>query len=351
MKRSRMDQTRVSSIFHLRKILEFMGPTTISGFGLLVHHQKRKRSTVRATKDKDATKRVSFQLPYGTMEITKSERFLHIVGRENEIRDRSCTHGGPSPDGSADLHKMLASITECLHALCEADRQAMERRNHHRIHSDAETRCQDLTTERSNAQIRAMLQFWSDRGEEINPSYHKLCFSMATDATLDDNLQYARKFMQMGLILSAWCIVPHLEEGFPTTSSASLDEKVNEALGKPMIKTRTDRGMIRFLSKQTPCRCLDQLVTQTEETPRPYFTTTKHQDNNNKKVQLLRCRRHKMHDYGSKHSHKKDWKLPTWPWFATKSSAATLVTSKADEDIILDSWRGIEVFVVSFAPE
>ena len=108
-------------------------------------------------------------------------------------------------------------------------------------HADDDIPIESFTWERVQAQKQALLNFWLLRGNDIDQDYPRLCFSMATDATLDNNLDQARLFLQVGIFLNAWCLLGQhaLIQGL--TSQDGHHPNVGKVYDDPLYNTRTDR--------------------------------------------------------------------------------------------------------------
>lgn len=229
-------------------------------------------------------------------------KFHNVLARCKEIQDRSCTHGGPPPSGNKTVEVLIPRMIECCMLLGQAEMNILQR------HANDSTRMEDLTSERVRAKTQVMIEFWlltpGYCSTIIDDSYPRLCFSIATDATLDGNLEYARNFLQIGIFLNAVA-----EKGRDKVLKHFRGEEhcadVSAFCGKALHRTRTDRGMILFLDKVTPCACLNELGAAARSTPKAgKCSYCKTQDI---KIKLKKCSRCQMAEYCSRECQKADW--------------------------------------------
>jgi len=230
------------------------------------------------------------------------EKFRHALAVTNEIRDRDCTHGGPPPGTPSTLRK-CSTLLSCLMSLGSAELDVLS------SHANDDAPIEALTSERTCAKLRALMDFWSPHGDDIDQDYPRLCFSMATDATLDNNLEHARQFLQVGIFLNAWCVLGQdtLLEALTVQERPAPD--VEKIYADPLYYTRTTRGMIRFLNKETKhsCQCLAQLAAL--EKAKPHTRKCNYCKKEGESIKLRKCSRCKVNEYCSKECQTKDWKF------------------------------------------
>jgi hypothetical protein len=169
------------------------------------------------------------------------EKFHHAIVEMEKVQDRNCTHGGPPPKGNDTLQKIVPRITSCMQLREKVQKQVLLN------HAHDNTRLKQLTSERTDAEYHALVQFWYQYRNEVHDSYTKLCFSVAIDATLDGNLEIARNYLQVGIYLA------NLVAAKKKNTNISQD-----IVSNALRKTRTDRCMIIFLHNQTKqtCNCI-----------------------------------------------------------------------------------------------
>jgi len=230
------------------------------------------------------------------------DKFQHAVAVTNRIRDRDCTHGGPTP-GTPSAHRKCSNLTACLNDLVSTEADVLRRHAHDDLPIEA------LTSERTRAKLQVLMNFWLPRSDDIDQDYSRLCFSMATDATLDNNLEYARVFLQVGIFLNAWCVLGQVTFLEALTTQERPPPNVEKIYGDPLYKTRTTRGMILFLHQQTKhsCKCLDQLAGL--EKAKPRTRKCNYCKKEGESIKLYKCSRCKISEYCSKECQTNDWKV------------------------------------------
>jgi len=230
------------------------------------------------------------------------EKFRHALAVTNQLRDRNCTHGGPPP-GAPSTRRKCAILTSCMYSLAGASQAVLS------SHANDDLPIEALTSERSRAKLQAMVNFWLPHGGDIDQEYPRLCFSMATDATLDDNLEHARQFLQVGLFLNAWCVLGQDTLLGALTSQEQLPPNVEKLYADRLYHTRTNRGMIRFLHNETKhsCKCLAELAAL--EKAKPRTAKCNYCKKEGESIKLKKCSRCKLSEYCSKECQTNDWKV------------------------------------------
>lgn len=214
-------------------------------------------------------------------------------GAMRPVLDRDCLHGGPPPRASSTLAVKLPLIGNCVDQYSAIYRKMLER------HANDDTKLEELQNERAVRELSFLEEYWSppERSCHIDESMSKLCFSLATDATLDENFVQARIFLQVGLFVRQWARVG--EAAFrQALRSKSIDNEYLKGWLSSLTKTSTDRGMTLFLSRHIPCSCLDAVAQQAAA--RPPMAKCWYCNREDEKLRIQKCGGCKRAEYCSK---------------------------------------------------
>lgn len=227
-------------------------------------------------------------------------KFAHAEAPLQPIIDRSCTHGGPPPRDTTTVTVRCPLIFACVSSIEHQDRQVLVR------HGSDDTALEDLHSERFTAKLWRLETFWShfDHSRHIDETMTSLCFSLATDATLDGNYAAGRSFFLIGLFLREWNRLGGT--AFCQALHAIDDDTSLRRLTNAMKKTATDQGMILYLATHIPCSCLDVKAQQAAALPKmAKCHYCGKQDEANK---IQKCSGCKQAEYCSRKCQVADWK-------------------------------------------
>jgi hypothetical protein len=178
-----------------------------------------------------------------------------------------------------------------------------------KLHSNDDTTLEDINQERQLRKMNSLDNYWRQphRAQNIDESLATLCFSIATDATLDGNLGEAQAFFQVGIFLRTWIrlgtsVVLQILSLFEVDGSNEHMIRFFNVL----YQTRTDRGLTLFLGKRMPCTCLEGKVSSAKDCPKTdKCNGCKEQSESSR---LMKCMQCLSIEYCSKECQRADWK-------------------------------------------
>ena len=199
---------------------------------------------------------MTYDAPVGPPLADCVESLRHFNGEQQGRRDagefdhdpseqgpaKACLHGGPPPS-APETYCFIAALHACLQGKFEIIDQL--RASGH-----------DVTF---HHEIDFFYRFWSqpDKASTITAKTYKVAFSCAADAAIDSEFDVARSFIRIGCFVREWA--QHGGAQMLADSCSRLSGGVLARLSETMEamhKTKTDRGLVLYLSKQLPCRCL-----------------------------------------------------------------------------------------------